>query len=75
MRFDVARLSDWLPAFPPGGVMIVPDLVTCVQPDALRYSVTSEETCQDLADKLERTLRDAFMSWRPSLRYRKINML
>jgi hypothetical protein len=69
MRFDLSKAADWSPAFTPAGSMAVPMPEATMQPESIKFSKTSSENCKELVTRLERVLKDNFMSWRTSMRF------
>ncbi|XP_064626685.1 coiled-coil and C2 domain-containing protein 2A-like isoform X3 [Lineus longissimus] len=62
MSFDVTDAKCWKPFF--YSRFLNPGL-SSVQPDRLDYQPTERAFVGDLQDKLERTLREKIMEWRP----------
>uniref|UniRef100_A0A3B3BF83 Coiled-coil and C2 domain containing 2A n=1 Tax=Oryzias melastigma TaxID=30732 RepID=A0A3B3BF83_ORYME len=62
MSFDVSKRKLWKPFF--SGSFPHPGL-SSVQPEELVYSRTDEAAAAELQDRIEKTLKDKIMEWRP----------
>ncbi|XP_061894492.1 coiled-coil and C2 domain-containing protein 2A-like [Entelurus aequoreus] len=62
INFDVSRSHCWKPFFTGS---FPHSSLTSVQPEQLVYRRSDRTTAVELQDRIERTLRDKIMSWRP----------
>ena len=62
MNFDLSVTRDWSAFF--GGKFLNPGL-SSVQPEALRYAAVDETYVRSASEKLERSIRENLMRWRP----------